>query len=1292
LESDTGRIVGTPQETAYGTLVFAVIDAHGRMAYLDSVFKVVEPLQMISEKMPEGCIGENYQESIMVTGGIHPLSFTCANPLPPGLMIDKKTGMIYGIPNRIGYYNFNVTVTDQKAPAPQLINQTLSIRISNKLTIISSSILPKVQKNNEMTPFILKAAGGKSPLIWEITEGALPGGIQLDQNKGIISGIPTDKGNASFTIKVTDSDGTAAEKEFYWLISDSLSFTTRILAEPVKDEAYEQILNGRGGYPPYYWRITSGALLSGLEFNNTTGTIYGIPLKENEIRSFTIEISDSDTPAQTASQTFTIMTTSKKLYIVSSEIPLARKNQMYKQLIRASLGTPPYTWRIKSGNLPNGISLIDDSEMARLEGKPTKIGEYYFEIEVSDSTLPKNVAIQPFILDVEGSVAIITESLKKACADQEYSDRIQVTNGTLPYKFQIVEDQGHLPGLLQLNPLSGEITGQSDLQPGEHSTFTVRVTDSGSPPVSDERSFFIYAVNCSLDISPENLPNASVMAVFKVKLTGNGGISPYRFSTDSGLLPPGIYFDTQEGILSGYPEHEGKYRFTIQMTDANGNIARENYTMAVFPCEICPKISGNIQHDSGGGMPEATILFRDANGYTRTAIIDEDGFYEMKVPPGWSGTIIPVRSGYSFIPENLIYQQLMTDQLHQDFMASAIKFTLSGKVELREKNQGLANIRLRYGVAGFTVNTNEQGVFSIVVPFRWSGTITPESIAYEFTPQSMTIESVYSDLNQINFSAISTNQPQINVSPLSLIFQKSGMKKTIKKNISPLPRSSSDYGTGLIVPDEVEKYWETHTPNYSYRKRKDLAEKKDWSAFDSPVKDQGRCGSCWAFASVGLLENVANQAGLMTNVDLSEQSLVSCAYPTSERYGCDGGWYFEAFNYVKNHNIPSESCFPYEFQNGQCDARCGMPDYEITLNNFTPPQGLWRYDFNVDDIKGALQDGPLCIAMAVPKNFFKYSGGIYDYQGIQLSGVSHAVLLVGYDNTLHCFKAKNSWGTDWGEDGYFRIAYNDTEDINFGAYAGTATGIMKHGQGKNITITNTGTGNLEIQRIFSNSSWLGFENPDISVIEPDSQCLISVYIKDWSQISGINQTGILTINSNDPINNVTKVNVKAMILAQLNRPELSVSPPFESENYVDNETIIIISNYDDNQQTFSLSNIGEGDMGWNVQSNTQWIVMNSSISGTNSGIINIEFTENYGLSERYGNIIVSAIGALNSPQTVQIRQRCYPFPDIDQNNLLSMLDVIQMLRSIAGMQINSDHELITIQDVILSLNRLSQNY
>jgi len=89
-------------------------------------------------------------------------------------------------------------------------------------------------------------------------------------------------------------------------------------------------------------------------------------------------------------------------------------------------------------------------------------------------------------------------------------------------------------------------------------------------------------MNCSLDIAPKSLQKVSAMTGLEITLKGSGGIAPYRFSIDNGKLPSGVEFDTQKGIISGTPEQEGQYRFTIQMTDAAGSMARHTYTDLVI--------------------------------------------------------------------------------------------------------------------------------------------------------------------------------------------------------------------------------------------------------------------------------------------------------------------------------------------------------------------------------------------------------------------------------------------------------------------------------------------------------------------------------------------------------------------------------------------------------------------------------------------------------------------------------------------------------------------------------------
>jgi len=102
-------------------------------------------------------------------------------------------------------------------------------------------VLPRSKKSVEITPIILKAAGGKQPYIWSIISGALPNGIELNATTGIITGVPVDKGDATFDIQVTDSEGTTAQKKFLWFIADNLSISTGALADAVKDEHYEQV-------------------------------------------------------------------------------------------------------------------------------------------------------------------------------------------------------------------------------------------------------------------------------------------------------------------------------------------------------------------------------------------------------------------------------------------------------------------------------------------------------------------------------------------------------------------------------------------------------------------------------------------------------------------------------------------------------------------------------------------------------------------------------------------------------------------------------------------------------------------------------------------------------------------------------------------------------------------------------------------------------------------------------------------------------------------------------------------
>jgi C1A family cysteine protease len=199
----------------------------------------------------------------------------------------------------------------------------------------------------------------------------------------------------------------------------------------------------------------------------------------------------------------------------------------------------------------------------------------------------------------------------------------------------------------------------------------------------------------------------------------------------------------------------------------------------------------------------------------------------------------------------------------------------------------------------------------------------------------------------------------------------------------------------------------------------------DWREMGgvSPAKNQGGCGSCWAFGVVGALESQVMIVDGWTP-DLSEQQLVSC---NDKGYGCNGGWLDAADHFVKVGSI-EEVCQPYRARDSE---PCREDTCEIVARCYS-----WGYvGDSVENIKAALQNGPVTVAMEVFNDLYYYTSGCYQHG--PSSSVNHAVLIVGWDDNMcpnGAWIVKNSWGRSFGMDGFFWIAYNDS-NIGYGATA-----------------------------------------------------------------------------------------------------------------------------------------------------------------------------------------------------------------------------------------------------------------
>ncbi|KAI1307932.1 Procathepsin L [Halotydeus destructor] len=185
----------------------------------------------------------------------------------------------------------------------------------------------------------------------------------------------------------------------------------------------------------------------------------------------------------------------------------------------------------------------------------------------------------------------------------------------------------------------------------------------------------------------------------------------------------------------------------------------------------------------------------------------------------------------------------------------------------------------------------------------------------------------------------------------------------------------------------------------------------------SPVKDQGVCGSCYAFSANGAIEAQA-AIKYARRANLSEQNLVDCTYNYGNG-GCQGGWMDSCFKYIiNNRGIDKSEAYPYEeADNGYCRYRSAYKAMTIT-NYVDLPQ-------NEAAILDAVANiGPVAVAMdAGWQSFQFYNTGVY-YEPKCTTDVNHAVLIVGYGTTSSGQKywlVKNSWGTSWGDKGYIKI-------------------------------------------------------------------------------------------------------------------------------------------------------------------------------------------------------------------------------------------------------------------------------
>ena len=399
----------------------------------------------------------------------------------------------------------------------------------------------------------LAAAGGTLPYTWSLAGGSLPPGLTLTAN-GVITGTPTTPGTFDFIVQVRDAENQTSTKQLRIIILQSFAITTTSLPNGVVSTGYSVALVASGGTTPYIWSITGGSLPSGLTLNPNSGVIAGTPTAAGTF-SFTVRVSDASNPAQTATQSLSLV-----ILLVPDPTMLT---------IWPSTTVPGLVDQGLDSAVELGVKFQSDTA-------GTINGIRFYKAVANTGIHVGNLWTRTGTLL---ATVIFSNETTSGWQQALFATPVAIASNTV-YVASYHANNGHYSADLNyfltgvnnppLHALTDGVSGGNGVYAYDASSVFPNQTYNAA-------NYWVDVVlhpmqSAPLVITTTSLPIGVINVAYLGTLTAINGTPPYTWSITDGSLPSGLTLNPNSGVIAGMPTTTGNFSFTVEVRDAGNPV------------------------------------------------------------------------------------------------------------------------------------------------------------------------------------------------------------------------------------------------------------------------------------------------------------------------------------------------------------------------------------------------------------------------------------------------------------------------------------------------------------------------------------------------------------------------------------------------------------------------------------------------------------------------------------------------------------------------------------------------